>query len=140
MASTSTLVLGFANTWEACQVARREHRLSCCKNGPVADAGETQRTGSRRWWARTATTTPLGSSFSSLWQLGVTDHVQERLFPFLYTCVSTGKLLSLCLRRTTLSDGLARGHHPILLNGWDPKKLVDFMGLLMDLALSKWAP
>lgn len=139
MASTSTLVLGFANTWEACQVARRERRLSCCKNGPVADAGETQRTDSRRWWARTATTT-LGLLFLRPLAVGVTDHVQERLFPFLYTCVSTGKLLSLRLCRTTLSDGLARGHYPILLNGWDPKKLVDFTGLLMDLALSKWAP
>lgn len=139
MASTSTLVLGFANTWEACQVARRECCLSCCKNGPVADAGETQRADSQRWWARTATTT-LGLLFLQPLAVGVTDHVQERLFPFLYTSVSTGKLLSLCLRRTTLSDGLARGHHPILLNGWDPKKLVDFTGLLMDLALSKWAP
>ena len=41
------------------------------------------------------------------------------------------------LTYTTLSDGLARGHYPILLNGWDPKKLVDFTGLLMGLALSK---
>lgn len=82
MASTSTLVLGFANTWEACQVARRERRLSCCKNGPVADAGETQRTGSRRWWARTATTTPLGSSFSSLWQLGSQTTFKSGSSPF----------------------------------------------------------
>lgn len=70
MTSMSTLVLGLANTWETCQVAQRERRLSGCKDGPVADAGETQHIGSRRWWARTATTTPLGSSFSSLWQLG----------------------------------------------------------------------
>lgn len=82
----------------------------------------------------------LGLLFLRPLAVGVTDHVQERLFPFLYTCVSTGKLLSLRLCRTTLSDGLARGHHPILLNGWDPKKLVDFTGLLIDLALSKWAP
>lgn len=95
MASTSTLVRGLANTWEACQVAQRERRLSCCKDGPVADAREIQHPGSRRWWAHTATTTPLGSSFPSLCQLGSQTTFKSGSSPF-YTLLYQQANFFLC--------------------------------------------
>lgn len=45
MASVSMLVLGLANTGEACQVAMQELCLFHSKDCPVADAREIQHTG-----------------------------------------------------------------------------------------------